>query len=67
MELEKTVVKKRLALFIALTFVISWVIFLLIPLRGYNPILGPAVTGLMGGLPFIVLAVGLLIKAGNKR
>jgi len=34
---------------------------------GYNPILGPAATGLMGGLPFIVLAVVLLIKAGNKR
>lgn len=34
---------------------------------GYNPILGPATTGLMGGLPFIVLAVILLIKAGNKR
>ena len=30
MELEKTVVKKRLALFVALTFIISWVIFLLI-------------------------------------
>ena len=34
---------------------------------GYNPILGPATTGLIGGLPFIVLAVILLIKAGNKR
>ncbi len=33
---------------------------------GYNPILGPAITGLIGGLPFIVLAVVLLIKAGNK-
>lgn len=34
---------------------------------GYNPILGPVITGLVGGLPFIVLAVILLIKAGNKR
>ena len=34
---------------------------------GYNPILGPAATGLMGGLPFIALAVILLIKAGTKR
>ncbi len=33
---------------------------------GYNPILGPAITGLIGGLPFVVLAVVLLIKAGNK-
>lgn len=33
---------------------------------GYNPILGPAVTGLIGGLPFIAAAVILLIKAGNK-
>ncbi len=34
---------------------------------GYNPVLGPTITGLIGGLPFIVLAVVLLIKAGNKR
>jgi membrane protease YdiL (CAAX protease family) len=33
---------------------------------GYNPLLGPAITGLIGGLPFIVLAVILLIKAGSK-
>ena len=33
---------------------------------GYNPLLGPAITGLIGGLPFIILAVILLIKAGNK-
>jgi len=33
---------------------------------GYNPLLGPAITGLIGGLPFIVLAVILLLKAGNK-
>ena len=33
---------------------------------GYNPILGPAITGLVGGLPFVILAVVLLIKAGNK-
>lgn len=33
---------------------------------GYNPLLGPAITGLIGGLPFIVLAVILLIKAGRK-
>lgn len=32
---------------------------------GYNPLLGPAITGLIGGLPFIVLAVILLIKAGK--
>lgn len=33
---------------------------------GYNPLLGPAITGLIGGLPFSVLAVILLIKAGHK-
>ncbi len=33
---------------------------------GYNPLLGPAITGLIGGLPFSVLAVILLIKAGRK-
>jgi len=33
---------------------------------GYDPLLGPAITGLIGGLPFIVLAVILLIKAGRK-
>ena len=33
---------------------------------GYNPLLGPAITGLIGGLPFIALAVILLVKAGNK-
>lgn len=33
---------------------------------GYNPLLGPAITGLIGGLPFIVLAVVLLMKVGRK-
>lgn len=33
---------------------------------GYNPLLGPAITGLVGGLPFIALAVILLIKVGNQ-
>ena len=32
----------------------------------YNTLLGPAITGLIGGLPFIVLAVILLMKAGSK-
>ncbi len=32
----------------------------------YNTLLGPAITGLIGGLPFIVLAVILFIKAGSK-
>lgn len=32
----------------------------------YNPLLGPAITGFVGGLPVTVLAVILLIKAGNK-
>jgi membrane protease YdiL (CAAX protease family) len=32
---------------------------------GYNTLLGPTVVGFIGGLPFIVLAVILFIKAGN--
>jgi len=32
---------------------------------GYNTLLGPAITGFVGGLPFTVLAVILFIKAGN--
>lgn len=33
---------------------------------GYNPLLGPAITGLVGGLLFTILAVILLMKIGNK-
>ena len=33
----------------------------------YNMLLGPAITGLVGGLPLIVLAVILLIKSGKKK
>ena len=33
---------------------------------GYNPLLGPAITGFVGGLLFTVLAVIILIKAGNE-
>ncbi|MHC1719330.1 MAG: CPBP family intramembrane glutamic endopeptidase [Clostridiaceae bacterium] len=33
---------------------------------GTNPLLGPAINGLAGGLPFIVLAVILFIVIGNK-
>lgn len=33
---------------------------------GYNPLLGPAITGFIGGLPFMVLAIILFIKAGGK-
>lgn len=32
---------------------------------GYNTLLGPAITGFVGGLPFTILAVLLLIKVGN--
>lgn len=34
---------------------------------GYNPLLGPAITGIIGGLPIIVLAIWILIKVGSKR
>lgn len=33
---------------------------------GYNPLLGPAITGLVGGLPFILVAILLLVKVGKK-
>lgn len=32
---------------------------------GYNPLLGPSITGLVGGIPFMVLAVILLIRIGK--
>jgi membrane protease YdiL (CAAX protease family) len=32
---------------------------------GYNPLLGPAITGLVGGLPFTILAVVLLVRLGQ--
>lgn len=34
---------------------------------GYHPLLGPAITGVLGGLPFLLLAILLLFKAGKKR
>ncbi len=34
--------------------------------EGANPLLGPAITGLIGGMPFILVAVILLKKAGNQ-
>lgn len=34
---------------------------------GYNPILGPSITGLVGGLPFLVLAIILLMRMKNER
>ena len=33
----------------------------------YSMLIGPSITGLVGGLPFTVLAVILFIKADNKR
>lgn len=34
---------------------------------GSNPLLGPAITGIIGGLPFILVALVILIKVGNRR
>lgn len=34
---------------------------------GYNPLLGPAITGIVGGLPFMVWALILFMKAGRIR
>lgn len=33
----------------------------------YNPLLGPAITGLVGGIPFIALAAVLFFKSNNKE
>ncbi|MEL1136045.1 type II CAAX endopeptidase family protein [Desulfitobacterium sp. THU1] len=34
---------------------------------GYNPLLGPAMTGLLGGIPWILVALVLLIKVGKQK
>lgn len=34
---------------------------------GYNALLGPSITGLIGGIPFIVVAIILFIKIGGKN
>ncbi|NLP45161.1 MAG: CPBP family intramembrane metalloprotease [Peptococcaceae bacterium] len=34
---------------------------------GYNPILGPAITGLVGGLPLMVVAIVLLVIVNRSR
>ena len=33
----------------------------------FNPLIGPAITGLAGGIPFIILAIILFIRIGDKR
>lgn len=33
---------------------------------GFNPLLGPAITGVIGGLPFLLLAVFLFVKIGAE-
>lgn len=40
---------------------------ILLAKAGYNPLLGPAVTGVVGGLPFVALAVILFVKAGKGK
>jgi membrane protease YdiL (CAAX protease family) len=40
---------------------------ILLAKAGYNTLLGPAITGLVGGLPFAILAVLLFTKAGNQH
>lgn len=34
---------------------------------GYNALLGPSITGLIGGIPFIILAIILFIRIGRKK
>lgn len=40
-------------------------IYLAMP--GFNPLIGPAITGVIGGLPFLLLAAFLLIKIGAPQ
>jgi hypothetical protein len=47
---EKTAVKKRLTLFVVLTFVITWIVFLLIPLRGLTYGKGVSIFIVMAGM-----------------
>ncbi|NLK86121.1 MAG: CPBP family intramembrane metalloprotease [Clostridiaceae bacterium] len=34
---------------------------------GYNPILGPTIAGFLGGIPFVIVAVVLLVRIGKTR
>lgn len=34
---------------------------------GYNALLGPAITGLVGGIPLMILAIVLLVKTGARQ
>lgn len=34
---------------------------------GYNPLLGPAMTGLLGGIPWILVAIVLFVKVGKPK
>ncbi len=40
---------------------------ILLAKSGANPLLGPSIAGIIGGLPFMALAVWLLIKTGQRR
>lgn len=40
---------------------------LMVAKPGYNTLLGPAITGLAGGIPFIFLAIVLYLKTDNSR
>ena len=66
MELEKTVVKKRLVLFVALTFIISWVIFLLIPLRGLTYGKGVSIVIIMAAM-FVPALCSILTRLITKE
>lgn len=34
---------------------------------GYNPIIGPTMAGLLGGIPFVIAAVVLIVQIGKTR
>lgn len=34
---------------------------------GYNPIIGPTIAGMLGGIPFVIVAVVLIVRVGKMR
>lgn len=66
MEQEKTAAQKRLILFVALTFAVSWAIFMLIPWRGVEYGTGPSIVIVMAGM-FVPALCSLLTRLITKE
>lgn len=66
MEQEKSAVKKRLTLFVALTFVITWIIFMLIPFRGLTYEKGVSIYIVMAGM-FVPALCSILTRLITKE